>query len=162
MLAYSGLYLPFKRTRAAVYIALTLSSIIAGASCVNAIKKLRTHKTQIKMVLEGDQAISIDNADIENAGILLFVVGMLLSMQVGNFLLMLIKDWFKPEWPPSFMQPRNGVAMSTSTLRAQSWYLLVNTLAILAVFIPAAHFTANGSFKIGATSAGAPGTLTCT
>jgi len=136
------LNLPHKKTRLTLFALTTVSSIIAGAAGVNAIKKSNGAKSAAKHSVPSNVSVTIGTTDIEDTVIVLFVVTNLLSMQIGNFLLMLIKDWFRPYWPPRMTQPRDGIAISTRTLGLQSWYLALNFCAMLAVLIPATLFAA--------------------
>ncbi|KAF8490610.1 hypothetical protein JB92DRAFT_2835815 [Gautieria morchelliformis] len=137
-----SLNLPLKSTRVSLLALTTVSSIIAGAAAINAIRKSNSRKAALRQSVPTGVTVSIDTSDIEDTVIVLFVVTILLSMQIGNILLVLVKDWFRPYWPPRMTQPRNGVAVSTRTLSLQSWYLACNLGAILAVLIPATIFAA--------------------
>ncbi|KAF8588784.1 hypothetical protein K439DRAFT_1613286 [Ramaria rubella] len=151
-----SLYLPLKKTRLILYNLTTVASIIAGAAGVNAIRKSNSKKSAARHSVPSDIKLSINTSDIEDTIIVLFVVTNLLSMQIGNFLFMLIKDWYRPYWPPLMTNPRNGIAISTRTLALQSWYLVFNLLAILAVLIPATIFSAHRMANVMAFLNGVP------
>lgn len=136
------LYLPLLWTRLTAYGLATLVSIIAGAASVNVFEKFHSQKTMLKRGFGANTVVHVDVSDVEDAGIILFIVVTFLSMQVGNFILMLLKDRWRPFWPPAYVHPKNGIAFSTRTMKFQAWYMLVNTAVILAALVPTALFAA--------------------
>ncbi|GJJ10788.1 hypothetical protein Clacol_005016 [Clathrus columnatus] len=131
-------------------------SLIGEVAAIHYIIESNSKKKAARKALPGG-TLHIDTTNIEDTLIVLFVAADLLCSQTGAFIAFILKDWFRPYWPPRMTQPRDGLPFSTRMLKFEAWYLAINLLAILAVLIPATFFAANRNLVVsGTTASGMP------
>lgn len=152
-----SLPIPLKKTRVTLLSIVFATALIGEVAAINAVIKSNSKKKAARKSLPSGSVLHINTTDIEDADIVLFVVADLLVSQVGAFIAFILKDWFKPYWPPRLTHPRDGIPYSTRMLKFEAWYLLCNLLAIIAVLIPTTVFAATKSPQIfGTLPSGAP------